>query len=45
MVFSALLFMNTWRVAYFGLLDELYNKIYVFVAVKWASLTISAAVE
>lgn len=43
MVFCALLFMNTWRVAYFGLLDELYNKIYVFVAVKWASMTMSAA--
>jgi hypothetical protein len=45
MVFCALLFMNTWRVAYFGLLDELYNKIYVFVAVKWASMTMSAAAE
>jgi hypothetical protein len=45
MVFCALLFMNTWRVTYFGLLDELYNKIYVFVAVKWASMTMSAAAE
>jgi hypothetical protein len=43
MVFCALLFMNTWRVAYFGLLDELYNKIYVFVAVKWASMSAAAA--
>jgi Leucine-rich repeat (LRR) protein len=43
MVFCALLFINTRRVAYFGLLDKLYDKIYVFVAVKWASMTMSAA--
>jgi Leucine-rich repeat (LRR) protein len=44
-VFCALLFINTWRVAYLGLLDKLYDKIYVFVAVKWASMTMSAAAE
>ncbi|ONM42197.1 LRR receptor-like serine/threonine-protein kinase GSO2 [Zea mays] len=42
-VFCALLFINTWRVAYLGLLDKVYDKIYVFVAVKWASMTMSAA--
>ncbi|CAD6270720.1 unnamed protein product [Miscanthus lutarioriparius] len=42
MVFCALLFLKTWRVAYFRLFDKLCDKIYVFVAVKWASMTMSA---
>ncbi|OQU80113.1 hypothetical protein SORBI_3007G080780 [Sorghum bicolor] len=38
-VFCALLFKKTWRIAYFQLFDKLCDRIYVFVAVKWASLT------
>ncbi|VAH71416.1 unnamed protein product [Triticum turgidum subsp. durum] len=37
MVFCALLFKKTWRVAYFRLFDKVYDQVYVFVAVKWAS--------
>ncbi|KAL6659070.1 hypothetical protein ACP70R_003110 [Stipagrostis hirtigluma subsp. patula] len=36
--FCALMFKKTWRIAYFQLFDKLYDKIYVLVAVKWASL-------
>ena len=39
MVFSVLLFKNTWRVSYFQFIDKLYDRIYVFVVVKWAFLT------
>jgi hypothetical protein len=38
MVFCALLFKKTWRIAYFQLFDKLCDIIYVFLAVKWASL-------
>ncbi|KAL6885644.1 hypothetical protein ACP4OV_010423 [Aristida adscensionis] len=44
-VFCALLFKKTWRIAYFRLFDKLYDRIYVFVIVKWASLTRNAAAE
>ncbi|XP_037411063.1 receptor-like protein EIX1 [Triticum dicoccoides] len=37
MVFCALLFKKTWRIAYFRLFDKVYDQVYVFVAVKWAS--------
>ncbi|GJN35307.1 hypothetical protein PR202_gb24062 [Eleusine coracana subsp. coracana] len=39
MVFCALLFKKTWRIAYFQFIDKLYDRIYVFVVVKWAPLT------
>ncbi|KAM3346164.1 hypothetical protein ACQJBY_020607 [Aegilops geniculata] len=37
MVFCALLFKKTWRVAYFRLIDNVYDQVYVFVVVNWAS--------
>lgn len=36
-VFCALLFKKTWRIAYFRLFDKVYDQVYVFVVVKWAS--------
>nr|BDI54540.1 LRR receptor-like serine/threonine-protein kinase GSO1 [Triticum aestivum] len=36
-VFCALLFKKTWRIAYFRLFDKVYDQVYVFVIVKWAS--------
>ncbi|CAO2201017.1 unnamed protein product [Urochloa humidicola] len=45
MVFCAMLFMKTWRTSYYRLVDNLYNRVYVFVVVKWASLTRNAATE
>ncbi|KAK3136872.1 hypothetical protein QOZ80_5BG0444010 [Eleusine coracana subsp. coracana] len=39
MVFCALLLKKTWRIAYFKFSDKLYDKIYVFVVVKWAFVT------
>ena len=45
MAFCALLFMKTWRITYYRLVDNLCNGVYVFVVVKWASLTRSAASE
>ncbi|KAG2598905.1 hypothetical protein PVAP13_5KG386163 [Panicum virgatum] len=36
-VFCAMLFMKTWRIAYFQLLDQLYDKIYVQVAISKAA--------
>uniref|UniRef100_A0A453DSX6 Uncharacterized protein n=1 Tax=Aegilops tauschii subsp. strangulata TaxID=200361 RepID=A0A453DSX6_AEGTS len=39
MVFCALLFKKTWRIAYFRLFDKVYDHVYVFVVVKWASIT------
>ncbi|KAL6885642.1 hypothetical protein ACP4OV_010421 [Aristida adscensionis] len=44
-VFCALLFKKTWQIAYFRLFDKLYDRIYVFVVVKLASLTRNAAEE
>jgi Leucine-rich repeat (LRR) protein len=38
-VFCALLFKKTWRISYFQFIDKLYDRIYVFVFVKWAVLT------
>ncbi|EMS54105.1 LRR receptor-like serine/threonine-protein kinase GSO1 [Triticum urartu] len=37
MVFCALLFKKRWRIACFRLLDQVYDQVYVFVVVKWAS--------
>lgn len=45
MVFCALLFVKTWRTAYYGIVDNLYDGVYVFVVVKWTSLTRNAAAE
>lgn len=39
MVSCALLFNRTWRISYFRLFDKLYDKVYVFVVLRWASLT------
>ncbi|TVU49569.1 hypothetical protein EJB05_00882, partial [Eragrostis curvula] len=39
MVFCALLFKKTWRIAYFQFTDKLYDRIYVFMVVKWVVLT------
>ncbi|XP_073365923.1 receptor-like protein EIX1 [Aegilops tauschii subsp. strangulata] len=36
MVFCALLFKKTWRIAYFRFFDKVYDHVYVFVVVKWA---------
>ncbi|CAL4975404.1 unnamed protein product [Urochloa decumbens] len=36
-VFCAMSFMKTWRIAYFQLLDQLYDKVYVQVAVSKAA--------
>jgi ABC-type branched-subunit amino acid transport system permease subunit len=35
MVFCGLLFMKRWRYAYFGLLDQLYDRLYVISVVTW----------
>ncbi|KAK1698314.1 hypothetical protein QYE76_015011 [Lolium multiflorum] len=35
MVFCGLLFMKRWRYAYFGLLDELYDRLFVISVVTW----------
>uniref|UniRef100_A0A0E0BKB2 non-specific serine/threonine protein kinase n=1 Tax=Oryza glumipatula TaxID=40148 RepID=A0A0E0BKB2_9ORYZ len=35
-VFCAILFKRSWRVAYFRKFDKLYDKAYVFVVVTWA---------
>lgn len=36
LVFCALLFKKTWRIAYFRLFDNLYDRAYVFIVVSWA---------
>ena len=36
-VFCAMLFKKTWRIAYFQLLDQLYDKVYVQVAISKAA--------
>ncbi|XP_052137120.1 receptor-like protein EIX2 [Oryza glaberrima] len=38
-VFYALLFMKTWRVAYFCLLDKVYDEVCVIAVFGWARLT------
>ncbi|XBH59737.1 hypothetical protein VPH35_114429 [Triticum aestivum] len=37
-VFCTLLFKKMWRVAYFHLFDQLYDKAYVFVVVTWGRI-------
>lgn len=44
-VFCALLFKKTWRIAYFKLFDELYDRICVCMVVKWASYTRNTVAE
>ncbi|CAN6169605.1 unnamed protein product [Urochloa humidicola] len=36
-VFCILLFKKTWRIAYFLFFDKVYDKVYVFTVVNWAS--------
>ncbi|BAH95337.1 receptor-like protein EIX1 [Oryza sativa Japonica Group] len=38
-VFCTILFKKTWRIAYFRLFDKVYDKVYVFVVVTWATLS------
>uniref|UniRef100_A0A0D9XPE7 non-specific serine/threonine protein kinase n=1 Tax=Leersia perrieri TaxID=77586 RepID=A0A0D9XPE7_9ORYZ len=45
MVFCALLFKKTWRIAYFRLFDKFYDTVYLSIVLKWASLTRNASVE
>jgi hypothetical protein len=45
MVFCALLFNKTWRDYYFRLLDNLYEKVCVFVILRWARLTRNSAAK
>jgi Leucine-rich repeat (LRR) protein len=37
-VFCTMLFMKTWRIAYFQLLDQLYDKLYVQLAINKAAI-------
>lgn len=37
-VFCTMLMKRTWRVAYFRIIDKLYDKVYVQVAISWARL-------
>jgi hypothetical protein len=45
MVFCALLFKKTWRITYFQIFDKVYDRVYVFVVVKWTSFTKNTAAE
>ena len=38
LVFCVLLFKKAWRVAYYCLIDKMYDQMYVFVVVTWKSL-------
>lgn len=42
-VFCAMLFNKTWRIAYFRLFDKVHDKIYVLVVVTWGRLARNAA--
>jgi hypothetical protein len=44
-VFCTMLFKKAWRIAYFRLFDKVYDKVYVFVAVSWASLVQKTAMH
>jgi hypothetical protein len=44
-VFCALLFKRTWRIAFFRFFGEAYDQVYVFVVVKWASFAKNTAAE
>jgi hypothetical protein len=37
-VFCTMLFMKTWRIAYFQRLDQLYDKLYVQLAINKAAI-------
>lgn len=41
-VFCAMLFKRAWMIAYFRLLDTMYNRIYVFAVCNWARLFVRA---
>jgi hypothetical protein len=38
-VFFVLLFGSAWRIAYFGLIDQTYDKVYVFAIITWKRWT------
>lgn len=38
-VFFVLLFGSAWRIAYFGLIDQIYDKVYVFAVITWKRWT------
>ena len=38
-VFCTILFKKAWRIAYFRLFDEVYDKVYVFAVLTWATLS------
>ena len=44
-VFCALLFKRTWRIAYFRLFGKAYDQVYVIVVVKWASFAKNTTAE
>jgi hypothetical protein len=44
-VFCTILFKKAWRIAYFRLFDKAYDKVYVFVVVRWASLVEKTAMH
>jgi hypothetical protein len=44
-VFCTILFKKSWRITYFRLFDRVYDKVYVFVAVSWASLVQKTAMH
>uniref|UniRef100_M8CZM8 Leucine-rich repeat receptor protein kinase EXS n=2 Tax=Aegilops tauschii TaxID=37682 RepID=M8CZM8_AEGTA len=44
-VFCALLFKRTWRIAFFWFFDEAYDQVYVFVVVKWARFAKNTTAE
>ncbi|CAL5091992.1 unnamed protein product [Urochloa decumbens] len=44
-VFCVLLFNKTWRISYFWLIDKLCDKVYVFVALRWARLSRNSAAK
>ncbi|XP_051204155.1 uncharacterized protein [Lolium perenne] len=44
-IFCALLFKRSWRIAYFRLFDKLYDNVYMFVVVSWGTITSKATVS
>ncbi|XBJ20076.1 hypothetical protein VPH35_010953 [Triticum aestivum] len=44
-VFCALLFKRTWRIAFFRFFDEAYDQVYVLVVVKWARFAKNTTAE
>lgn len=44
-VFCVLLFKKTWRISFFWFIDNICDKVYVFVVLSWASLSRSSAAK